>query len=196
MQFRKNPDSTFSFGGQTHDLKKLRPYLSVLGAFAVDLARLGRRVARQLILPGRRGSGNLLSSLFLLFTGLAEDAIVFRRALIRMPLASDIRLPVRDRLDRAWAYSKRWLRLGVIAAAWVLFILSSLEWSGPEAPAVSDQPATAAMAKNADTVVIAAAVDARALSLPVDTAEEPVLPVTPRQGAPLRRWLRLCTLRI
>jgi len=52
---------------------------------------------QQLIFPGRQRPGNLLSSLFLLFTGLAEDSIAFRRALIRIPLVPDIKLPARER---------------------------------------------------------------------------------------------------
>jgi len=167
----------------------------VLSAFALGLAGLGRRVMRQMVLPGRRGSGNLLSSLFLLFTGLAEDSIALRRALIRIPLVSDVKLPACDRLDRAWTYSKRWLRLAVIAAAWILFILSSLEWSGPEASAASDRAAAVSVAKKADVAVVEV-IQRTQLSQPAITGEAPFVDVAPRQGAPLRRWLRHCTLRI
>jgi hypothetical protein len=168
----------------------------VLGAFALNLTRLGRRVTCQLVLPGRQRPGNLLSSLFLLFTGLAEDVIAFRRALIRIPLVLDLKLPARDRLDRAWTYSKRWLRLGVIAAAWILFILSSLECSGPEASVAPDRNTAVTVAKKADAVVRVATIGQTQLSLPAITGDETFFPVTPRQGAPIRRWLRLCTLRI
>lgn len=168
----------------------------MLGAFALNLTRLGRRVAQQVVLPGRQRPGNLLSSLFLLFTGLAEDAIAFRRALIRVPLALDIKLPARDRLDAAWGHSKRYLRLGVIAAAWILFILSSLEWSRPATAIAPNQTATTTAAKKADTIIVVAASDAPQVLRATITGDEPLFFLSPQQGAPIRRWLRLCTIRI
>jgi len=172
----------------------------VLGAFALNLTRLGRRVTQQLVLPGRRRPGNLLSSLFLLFIGLAEDAIALRRALIRIPLALDVRLPARERLDAAWIYSKRYLRLGVVAAAWILFILSSLEWSRAGAAPAPDQPATTAATATAvtkaDAIVVIAASDAPQLSPAIIAGDEPVFRAIPQQYAPMRRWLRFCSIRI
>src|SRR5579859_4819664 len=118
-------------------MRRIRPYVPIVNALVLELGRLGLCVVRQLIPPGRRRPGNLLSSLFLLFTGVAEQAICFRQAVVRIPCNFSDRFTQfmqRGRVTAAWAYSKRALRFGTLFAAWALFILSSLEWKGGESP--------------------------------------------------------------
>ena len=166
----------------------------MLGAFALSLTRLGRRVTQQLVLPGRQRPGNLLSSLFLLFTGMAEQTIAFRRAVIRIPWAFALKLPARDKLDAAWTFSKKWLRLGIVAAAWILFILSSFESSGQVESSASAPAATATTVVTpvSEVVIIDEAVPVK----PVFLSDESAFPRIQHQGTAIRRWLLLCTLRI
>jgi len=115
---------------------------------------------------------------------------------IRIPWTVDIKLPARDRLSASWSFSKRWLRVAVIAAAWILFILSSLEWCGPGPGADADPPATAAETKIARSVAGFATVAEPEPSPANLTTEEPASRATPRRGTPKRRWLLLGTIRI
>jgi len=164
----------------------------VLGAFALSLTRLGRRVTQQLVLPGRQRPGNLLSSLFLLFTGLAEQTIVFRRAVIRIPWAFALKLPARDRLDAVWAFSKKWLRLGLVAAAWILFSFEASGQVESSADALAASTATTVARPVSEVVIMDDAVPAGRVFL----SDEYSFPRIQHQGISIRRWLLLRTLRI
>jgi hypothetical protein len=118
-------------------LKKLRPYISWLLVLITAVITLACRVARQVVLPTRTRKGNLLSSLFVLFTGLVEQVISSAKTIAGMH--REFHIPAR--LDTAWAFSRKWLRRGMLAAAWGLFILSSLEWTSARSTA-GDPPAT------------------------------------------------------
>ena len=111
-----------------HQLKKLRPYFFPVATFITGLLTLVWRVVRSLVLPTLTRKGNLLSSLYVLFTSIIEQVISFGEAVARVPRTFE--LPAR--LDKAWLFSRKYLRQGMLVAAWALFILSSFEWSGSQ----------------------------------------------------------------
>ena len=212
--------STNSAGSLFRDflcMKRLQPYLAIFCTLALNLLGLCYRVVRQLVLPGRRRSGNLLSSLFLLFAGLTEQLINCRQALLRLPWTYTGRIPARSTLIAAWLYSKRYIRLGMLIATWALFILASLEWSGPEQPPVAPANAQSATiagreSRSEPAVVSTRAVPTRAVPTravsprltkeypsPVATEEtacRPAYTIALSQPVAAKRWLLLRTLRI
>jgi len=160
-----------------------------------DLLTLGMRVIRQLILPTLTRKGNLLSSLFVLFTGLIEQVISFGEAVDRVP--GTFELPAR--LDKAWMFGRKYLRQGMLIAAWALFILSSLEWGGGQR-VVPEQAA----AQQTTTVELAVSAQTNQSQKAVADYEQGMAPVArparnlwlspPPCSTP--RWLLLCNLRI
>ncbi|HXD77807.1 MAG TPA: hypothetical protein VN616_08355 [Puia sp.] len=99
-----------------------------------DLLKLFFRVGKRLVLPGFGAKGNVLTSILALFSESTGALIRFRRDLLDMPFPT-LQIPARARLDAWWAIGKRWLRKGLVAAAWALFVLSSFEWTSvPPSP--------------------------------------------------------------
>jgi hypothetical protein len=158
---------------------------------------LGRRVINQVVLPNRKRKGNLLSSLFHLFTGLTEQVISFGNAVVCIPRAAGKPFMGQAALGKAWTFSRRYLRQGMLIAAWALFILSSLEWVGPNnfsrEPAASEQQdGLAAQPAQRQDIAIR------------EESRTPVAAITYRYTLPLsshppassiHRWLLLCTIR-
>ncbi|HEV2481252.1 MAG TPA: hypothetical protein VGS79_16380 [Puia sp.] len=182
-------------------MKKLRPYFRPVVTLISDLLILGWRIVRQLILPTLTRKGNLLSSLFMLFTGLIEQVIAFAEAVARVPRTFE--LPAR--FGNAWAFSRKYLRQGMLIAAWALFILSSLEWTSSR-PAVTEQAAAQRTVQEKTTVEQTASLGAAtSQSHKAAFAKDPDVPVArplaehlsiPPPPSSSRRWLLLCTLRI
>lgn len=178
-----------------HQLKKLRPYFRPVATLITDLLTLGMRVIRQLTLPTLTRKGNLLSSLFVLFTGLIEQVISFGEAVARVP--GTFELPAR--LEKAWMFGRKYLRQGMLIAAWALFILSSLEWSGGQR-VVPEQAA----AQQTTTVELAVSAQTNQSQKAVANYEQGMAPVArPARNLSLSpppcstpRWLLLCNLRI
>lgn len=148
----------------------------------INLVNLLRRVARQIVLPGRKKTGNLLTSVFLLFDGLVEQVLHCRRAVI-----GTTKIP-------AWALGKVWLRRGMLVVAWGLFILTSFEWGGGQTrESIVESPV--------QTISVAAASESCA---PVTAGDLPQYPVVAQTGFDrpptvnprTKRWLLLRTLRI
>jgi hypothetical protein len=173
-------------------LKKLRPYFLPVVILATSLLTLGYRVVRQVILPTLTRKGNLLSSLFVLFTEIIEQVISFAEAVARVPRA--FALPAT--LDRTWAYSRNYLRQGMLIATWSLFILSSVEWSSNQ-PIVTEQTTVVAAAhptagvSRSQLIFLKSGAPAPAIA--------PRLLVYPPVNPPLLstpRWLLLCTVRV
>lgn len=173
-------------------LKKLQPYFPPLVTLARSLLMLGRRVIRQLVLPSRGRKGNLLSSLFVLFTGLSEQFIGFAQTIARIP--GSFRIPAI--LDPAWAFSRRHLRRGMVVAVWALFILSSLEWTGrqqtnPAPPATEQRATTPAVASVWQAFTFA---DEEALPVASSTQRSVTVRRTDPRCATIPRWLLFGTI--
>ena len=164
-------------------------------SFITDLLTLLWRVVRSLALPTLTRKGNLLSSLYVLFTSVIEQVICFGEAVARVPRTFE--LPAR--LDKAWVFSRIYLRQGMLIAAWALFILSSFEWSG--AQRVVPEQAAAQQTTAVDLTVSPEigqcqkfiADDTRGMEFPARCAVYPSISPPP---SPTPRWLLLRTLRI
>jgi hypothetical protein len=165
------------------------------------LLTLGYRVVRQVILPTLTRKGNLLSSLFVLFTGLIEQVIGFAEAVARVPRTFE--LPAR--FENVWAFSRKYLRQGMLIAAWALFILSSLEWTSTQ-PAVTEQTAARQPTQDQTNVEFAAspliAINEVQKAVPakdpdVPDARVPAVHLSiPSPPCSTPRWLLLCNIRI
>lgn len=151
------------------------------------LLTLGWRVVKQAVLPSRTRKGNLLYSVFLLFTGLTEVVITFAEGY-------SFRLPAR--LDDSWTVSRKYLRRGMLIATWALFILSSLEWSpraAPERPTPERQ--VVAVERTAPRKITEAPFIV-SNDVPVAAALNAAVPTPVSPAASRPRWLLLRTLRI
>jgi|SRR5579872_1229347 len=95
-------------------VKRIEPCIYIISAFVVDLFILVYGTLRRLTLPTRNKKGNLLSSLFHLFTELAERLICLKQELIRAP----------------WTCGKKHIRFAMLVLTWALFLLASFEWTG------------------------------------------------------------------
>jgi len=153
------------------------------------------RVGRQLVAPGFGRKGNLLSSLFLLFTGLTEQVIGLARELVlRAPQGVCGDFSGKEWVGKSWGFSRKYLRYAMLVAAWVLFILSSWEWAVPGGPAAPE-------ATRIETVCRVDRVENRAIGGLEEVAGDEVRlasPVLAWDGPAIggRRWLRLRVLRI
>jgi len=187
-------------------LKKLQPYLLLFRGFLPEAGVFCLRVGRQVVAPGIGRKGNLLSSLFLLFIGLTERVIGLARELVlRAPQGLCWNFPGKEWVGRAWVFSRRHLRWGMLVAAWVLFILSSWEWSVVGCPAGTETVVagmTPRLAESgAGTTFTAERSEIGVIGGLHEVAGHGVKP-TPAESAldePAiggRRWLRLCVLRI
>lgn len=175
------------------NLKKLRPYILLVITLVTALVTLGYRIIRQVTLPTKSRKGNLLSSLFLLFTGLTEQIISSAEAIARMPRT--FRTPAK--LDIAWTFSQKYLRRGLLIAAWALFILSSLEWTNART-ALEGSPATEQQ-ENISGQVIKRQVNVSIVEGTMQTTFphcSTILAQTSPPPSSISRWLLLRTLRI
>lgn len=174
-------------------MKKVRPYFLPVVTLITALLTLGYRVVRQVILPTLTRKGNLLSSLFVLFTGLIEQVINFAEIIARMPRTFEIP----PKAEAAWTFGRKYLRQGMLIAVWALFILSSLEWT-------STQPCGTVQITVEQTVGATARVERNQKVFAIkdhgqDVAIVPGLTVRPLIYPPplsTSRWLLLCALRI
>jgi hypothetical protein len=145
-------------------------------------------------LPTLTRKGNLLSSLFLLFTGLTEQVISFAEAVVRVPRTFQI--PAR--FNNAWAFSRKYLRQAMLIATWALFILSSLEWtsslpSATETTTVQQEASLTSPTNQCQKIIPARSKDhvvaiAHGLTVLPSVYNSPFLPGP--------RWLLLRNLRI
>jgi hypothetical protein len=80
----------------------------------IDILLFAFNTGRQLILPGKGKKGNLLSSLFIFFTGLIERLGSFEYGIFRM----------------ANVLKQKYVKQSLLIVATLLFLLSSFEWTG------------------------------------------------------------------
>ena len=173
-------------------MKRFRPYLPILWTLVLNLVNLLWRIARQIALPIPGRTGNVLTSLFLLFEGLIEQAAGCRHAVMGVPLGFSMKLPAQDKIEFAWSQSKIWLRRGVLIATWALFILTSLEWRAGERREFDPSGQTVTIA--ATTEVAAPTASEVLPPQPVFSLRTVDCPVSLKPRA--KRWLLLCTLRV
>jgi hypothetical protein len=152
-------------------------------------------VGQQVILPGHKRKGNLLSSIFLLFTGLSEWIIGFCEAIARIPIGLDNNFTGREGLLKAWAYSRTHLRRGMLILTWALFILSSLEWAPPQ-HTINEPAAIEQRVEQGERIACraTAGMDVHETALPSTQWQGTILSPDPDVGG--SRWLLLCMLRI
>ena len=173
-------------------MKRVRPYLPILWTLVINVWNLLWRVTRRTALPIPGRTGNLLTSLFVLFEGLVENVVGCRRAMIGIPSDLSIKIPAQDKLKLAWSHGKVWLRRGVLVATWALFILTSLEWRAGERREFDPSGQTVAISATAE--VAAPAISELLPLQPVFCPRIVDCPVSLEPRA--KRWLLLCTLRI
>lgn len=167
--------------------KRIEPYIYIVTAFALDLFILAYGTLRQLILPTRYRKGNLLSSLFHLFTDLSERLIALKQELTRF----------------SWNYGKKYLRLGMLVLTWALFILSSFEWigSGQKSAAAREANLLASAQETIQTTcpkTICYSYNEPRQSTVIQSyqTDNISLPTTTRTPQPPKRWLILRKLLI
>jgi hypothetical protein len=183
-------------------LKLLRPYLLLLVTLVTDLLRLCWRVFPQVILPTLRRKGNLLSSLFLLFTGLIERVIGFAEEVVRVP--REFQLParlvpnpvVRVRVEKVLVWGRGYLRQGMLIAAWALFILSSFEWTSATSPGSESVNVEQTAGRPAAIVQYKRVIAASEKPVVFFLNHQPVLCPGPPPPQATQRWLLLRTLRV
>ncbi|HEY4285956.1 MAG TPA: hypothetical protein VGN00_02545 [Puia sp.] len=177
-------------------MKRLKIYLPIRYKLIIDLVLLTYAVIRQVILPNRRQKGNLLSSMFLLFAGLTDRLITFRKNMIMMPWSTTERA-IAPWITTSWIYSKKYLRHGMVIASWALFILSSFEWSGPaRSLATQNQQEIAESIQLPVTKTASTSATLNQLT-PINTIAGIIYrPSLPSPKLTTKTWLRLCTLRL
>jgi len=80
----------------------------------IDIIFFGDRIVKQITLPNRSKKGNLLSSLFIFFVGIIERIGNFEYGVFHM---SNL-------------LSRKYIKRSLLIVASLLFLLSSLEWTG------------------------------------------------------------------
>ena len=185
-------------------MKSLKVYTTILYDFVIALCQLCYRVVRQVALPSCKRRGNVLSSLFLFFTGLVENLISFGESLGRVPSTFREKFIRQATLNKAWTFSQRYLRQGMLIATWALFILSSIEWTEPRQPSTDTatiRQEAAAPAKSicrqtaTSAITITHGLSVIAVSGKSFTTFSPHLP-GPVTSLNIDRWLLLCIIRI
>lgn len=104
-------------------MEKLRPVLTKMGLFIKSLWLIGLKIAEQVVLPNRRRKGNILSSLLLLFISLTDLVTSFSWGISFNSLSR-------------WKHYDRicfLVKKGTLIVCFLLFLLSSVEWSYPAA---------------------------------------------------------------
>ena len=95
-------------------MNEIKKIINKVYLLIIDIFFFGYKTARQIILPARRKRGNLLSSLFIFFVGIIERIGSFEHGVFRM--ASLLR--------------QKYIKQSLLIVAGLLFLLSSVEWSG------------------------------------------------------------------
>lgn len=109
--------------------KRIHIVLFKVVLFIKALWLIGLKVTRQVVLPSRRRKGNILSSLLLLFISLTDLVANFSWGI---SLNSLSRWKHYDRLCFL-------VKKGVLVSGFLLFLLSSFEWSYPDSKILSQK---------------------------------------------------------
>ncbi len=92
-------------------IKKLTGKILII---ILDILLFSFSIARQIALPARRKKGNLLYSLFIFFVGVIERIGDFEHGVF----------------DMANFFRRKYIKQSLLIVASLLFLLSSLEWTG------------------------------------------------------------------
>ena len=95
-------------------MEELKKIVSNISRLIIDILLFGYNTTKQIILPGRRKKGNLFSSLFIFFVGIIERIGNFEHGVFRM----------------ANLLKQKYIKHSLLIVAGLLFLLSSIEWSG------------------------------------------------------------------
>ena len=93
------------------NIKKLTGKILII---ILDILLFSYSIARQIALPARGKKGNLLYSLFIFFVGVIERIGNFEHGVFHM----------------ANFFRRKYIKQSLLVVASVLFLLSSLEWTG------------------------------------------------------------------
>lgn len=160
-------------------MQKLRPYIPIVTKLIIDLLVMGYVIGRKVVLPNRRRKGNLLYSIFLLFTTLTERSIAFKQALTKTPLR----------------FGKKYIRLAVLFVTWGLCVLASLEWSGTPATTSDHAPMVATSVASTQMAAVQAPV-IQADTVVLFGRDESAFGCKTDRRIAFLHWLRFCALRI
>ncbi len=169
-------------------MNEARRIVLLLLYLAADILRLACRTVKQVILPGRRSKGNLLSSVLCFFIALLEKLVLFEKNLFR----------------RSFICRYKYVRQALLLVTAFLFLLSSLEWTISPAAARVNPPVPVTVAPQ--SAAPGKRLYAAARHIPAGTASRPAgrvafsshTPPAAVVAAPvvLNRYLLYCTLRI
>lgn len=95
-------------------MKEIRKITGKISFFIIDILVFAFEICKQIVLPGKREKGNLLSSLFIFFTGLIEKLGNFEYGIFRT--ADLLKL--------------KYIKQSLLIVATFLFLVSSFEWTG------------------------------------------------------------------
>lgn len=96
------------------ELKKIIDEVFIL---IIDVFLFAYKTAKEIILPGKRRKGNLLSTLLIFFIGVVERLDGFEHGVFRM----------------ANLLRKKYIKQSLLVFTFLLFLLSSLEWTKEKA---------------------------------------------------------------
>lgn len=94
---------------------RVKKIITELLLLAADILLLLCQTVTDIVLPGRRRKGNILTNVFLFFASLVESLVAFEKSLFRSP----------------FLFNRKYIRQGIFIFSWLLFVLSYLEWPGP-----------------------------------------------------------------
>ena len=97
-----------------NEIKKIIGEVYIL---IIDVFLFAFKTAKEIILPGKRRKGNLLSSLLIFFIGVVERLDGFEHGVFQM----------------ATLLRKKYIKQSLLVIASLLFLLSSLEWTKEKA---------------------------------------------------------------
>lgn len=95
-------------------MNETKKILSKVSLLIIDIFLFAYNTIRQVILPGKRKKGNLLSSLFIFFVGIIERLGSFEYGVFQ---AGNL-------------LKQKYIKQSLIVVAGLLFLLSSFEWTG------------------------------------------------------------------
>jgi len=95
-------------------MNEIKKIISKIFLLIIDILLFAFNICRQLILPGKDKKGNLLSSLFIFFTGIIERLGSFEYGIFQMTNL----------------LKQKYVRQSMLIIATLLFLLSSFEWTG------------------------------------------------------------------
>ena len=93
---------------------EIKKILSKFSLLTIDIFLFAYNTIRQIILPGKRKKGNLLSILFIFFIGIIERLGSFEYGVFRMTNL----------------LKQKYIKRSLLIIAGLLFLLSSFEWTG------------------------------------------------------------------